>query len=363
MAGTDHDVSIMSVKVVSDDWLDTTVSSSLASKYEITVKPSDEEVVDSNHSEYSIPTIDISLLTSGDLHQRSKILHDLRKACKEWGFFQLANHGISDSVMKKLMEACESFFSMTEEEKIEFQGSTDVMEPINYGTNFDCNAMGSSKYFIWRAFIKMLVHPQFHSPYKPQGFSEAVEEYCERTREISTVLMRAISETLGLEANCLEKATNWDEGLHLLASNYYPPCPDPDQALGLLPHTDSGLINFIFQNDVGGLQILHKGKYVRWKAMPNTIIVDLGDHMQILSNDLYKSVTHRAVVNNKNTRISIVSGHGPAADNKVAPIPELLEALGQAPAYPGIPYKEYLKLRRSPQSVLKATLDIIRLKQ
>ncbi|XP_062083670.1 2-oxoglutarate-dependent dioxygenase 19-like [Humulus lupulus] len=349
--------------VVSVNWSNNNNNSRVVkSKYEFAVKPSDEEVVvDSDDSEYSIPTIDISLLTSPDHHQRSKILHHLHKACQEWGFFQLINHGISETVMKQMMEACEGFFNMSEEEKKEFQGSRDVLDPINWGTNFNCNTVGK-KFLIWREFLKLYVHPQFNSPYKPLGFSEAAEEYCKRTREICRVLMRAMSEALGLEPNCLEKATNWDEGCDVLASNYYPTCPNPDQVIGLPPHTDPGLMNLLVQNDVGGLQILHKsGKWVQWKAMPNTIIVDLGDQMQILTNDLYKSVTHRAVVNNKSTRISIVSGHGPAVNAKVVPIPELLEALGQAPAYPGIPYNEYLQLQRTSHTFLKSTLDIIRL--
>ena len=46
-----------------------------------------EQMVDSTDPEYTIPTIDFSLLTSGDPEQRSKVLHDLRKACDEWGYF------------------------------------------------------------------------------------------------------------------------------------------------------------------------------------------------------------------------------------------------------------------------------------
>ncbi|XP_062086496.1 2-oxoglutarate-dependent dioxygenase 19-like [Humulus lupulus] len=147
--------------------------------------------------------------------------------------------------------------------------------------------------------------------------------------------MRAISETLGLEPNCLKKATNLDEGFQFLTSNQYPPCPDPEKVIELPPHTDLALMNILMQNHVGGLQILHKGKWVNWKAMPNTMIVGIGDQIQILSNGLYKSVNHRAVVNNKSTRISIVAVHGPGMNTKIDPIPELLEAHGQTPTYSG----------------------------
>ena len=48
-----------------------------------------EQMFDSTDPEYTIPTIDFSLLTSGDPEQRSKVLHDLRKACDEWGYFMV----------------------------------------------------------------------------------------------------------------------------------------------------------------------------------------------------------------------------------------------------------------------------------
>ncbi|XP_060964948.1 2-oxoglutarate-dependent dioxygenase 19-like [Cannabis sativa] len=332
----------------------------LASKYEFAVKPSDEEVVDLDNIEYSIPTIDFSLLTSDNLDQRSKILDDLRKACEDWGFFTLINHGISDSVMKKMMEVSESFFNMGEEEKKEFEGNGDILDPICYGTNINCN-IGGKQVLFWRNFIKFIAHPQFESPYKPIGFREAAEEYGKRTREICGVLMRGISKTLGLEENCIEKATNLDMGLQYLLMNDYQSCPNPDQVIGLPPHTDPALMNILIQNDVGGLQILHNGKWVNWKAMPYSIIVDIGDQMQILTNDLYKSVKHSAIVNNKSRRISIVSTHGPQEDTKVVPIQELLEAHGQTPSYKPIPFKQYMQILQSPQVLLQPPLNLIRL--
>ena len=63
-------------------------ATSVPSEYTFVSNPNDQ-VVDSDDPEYSIPTIDFSLLTSCDPEQRSKILLDLRKACEEWGFFMV----------------------------------------------------------------------------------------------------------------------------------------------------------------------------------------------------------------------------------------------------------------------------------
>ena len=111
--------------------------------------------------------------------------------------------------------------------------------------------------------------------------SEAAAVYTKKTREIATELLKAISETLDLESDAILKAASWDRGFQLLAANYYPACPQPDRAIGLPAHTDSGLLNLLIQNDVGGLQIEHQGKWVNWIAKPNSFIVDLGEQMQV----------------------------------------------------------------------------------
>ena len=94
--------------------------------------------------------------------------------------------------------------------------------------------------------------------------------------------MKAISETLGLESDYITNATNWDQGVQLVAANFYPACPQPDRAIGLPPHTDHGLVTLLIQNNVGGLQIKHKGQWVNFNAMPNAFVVNIADQLQVL---------------------------------------------------------------------------------
>uniref|UniRef100_M1CHI3 Leucoanthocyanidin dioxygenase n=1 Tax=Solanum tuberosum TaxID=4113 RepID=M1CHI3_SOLTU len=84
----------------------------------------------------SIPTVDFSLLTSIDPHQRPQAINNLNKACQEWGFFMVVNHGIQESLMKKVIDGTQGFFNIREEEKKEFEGKH-VLDPIRYGTCFN----------------------------------------------------------------------------------------------------------------------------------------------------------------------------------------------------------------------------------
>ncbi|CAL8176312.1 unnamed protein product [Prunus armeniaca] len=328
---------------------------SVPSAYGFTINPNDE--ADPNDPEFAIPIVDMSLLTSGSPEQQSKIIHDLVKICQEWGFFIAINHGVPESLMKAMIEACHGFFSLPDEEKNEFKSGNDVLEMFKYGTSYN---LALDKFLLWRDFFKVRVHPEFYSLYKPACFSEVSMEFSKRAREVALEITRAISESLGLEPNYIHNAMNMDRGIQMLAANYYPPCPQPEHAIGIPHHTDHGLVTLLIQNEMNGLQVEHNGKWLTVDGPPNGFFVNLADQMQILTNGKYKSVMHRATLNNKATRISIAIPHGPSVDTIVAPAPELLEKEGQAPKYLAMNYKEYIQLQQSGKFYMKSSLDHIR---
>ncbi|KAH9697602.1 2-oxoglutarate-dependent dioxygenase 19 [Citrus sinensis] len=329
---------------------------SIPSTYNFTQNQHDHEAVSEIDPEDSIPVIDFSLLTSSSPDQRSKVIQDLGKACRDWGFFTVINHNVPEKLMEMTMDSCQRFFNLTEEEKREFAGKH-VLDPIRCGTSFNASV---EKVFFWRDFIKVLVHPEFHSPNKPVGFSEISLEYCKRIRQVARELLKGISESLGLEFCYIERAMNLDSGLQILIANLYPPCPQPELAMGMPPHSDHGLLTLLTQNGICGLQLLHNGKWVNVNAVPNSFLVNTGDHIEILSNGKYKSVVHRAVVNNKMTRVSLAIANGPSLDTVVEPSKELIERQSEAPAYIGIKYKDFLELQQSNQLDNKSVLDRVR---
>ncbi|PIA51997.1 hypothetical protein AQUCO_01000106v1 [Aquilegia coerulea] len=264
---------------------------------------SDLTSIPSKYSYYStalqIPTIDFSLLNSTSPDQRSKVIQDLGKACQEWGFFMLINHGVPESLMEGMLAMCRDFLDQTG---------------------------GGEVGVCWKAC--------------PENY------------------LKAISESLGLEGSCIDKAMELESCFQILTSNLYPPCPQPDLAMGMPPHSDHGLF---IQNQNGGLQLNHNGKWVNVHALPNTFLVNTGDHLEILSNGKYKSVLHRAVVNNKATRISLAVTHGPCLDKVVAPVAELVDSENNPALYHGMMYKEYLEFQQSNQLNGKSHLDRIRI--
>lgn len=100
-------------------------------------------------------------------------------------------------------------------------------------------------------------------------------------REIREQLLIGIWESLGLDGHDMNKALNIENGLLILAANLYPPCPQPELAIGLPPHSDHGLLTILIQNGIGGLQLECKGKWVNVNAIPNSFLVNICDNLEV----------------------------------------------------------------------------------
>ncbi|KAI3867636.1 hypothetical protein MKW98_006013 [Papaver atlanticum] len=274
----------------------------------------------------TIPVIDFSFLTSGSPDQRCKIIQDLRNACRDWGFFMFNTSKIitlinccativggeswsSRDFEKGFDRLVYGFLQSEPEEKLPYRGKYELDPRIilDHETNFDTKVDNVS---FWRDQFRVFVHPIFHPPHKPEGLSEDLSEYSKRSRVIMKELLRGIMEGLEFEEDDIEKSLELKSGDQIFSANFNPPCPQPELAIGLPPHADHGLLTLLIQNNVDGLHIKNKGKWVAVNPIPNSIMVNTGDHMDTLSKGKYKSVLHRAVVNNKETRISLVITNG-----------------------------------------------------
>ncbi|KAB1219182.1 hypothetical protein CJ030_MR3G008351 [Morella rubra] len=94
------------------------------------------------------------------------------------------------------------------------------------------------------------------------------------------------------------------DGLYVLG-HCYPECPEPDLTLGLSRHTNSAFLTVVLQDQMGGLQVLHENRWVNVLPISGSLIINLGDVMQLISNDKFKSVFHRVIAQNVGPRISV----------------------------------------------------------
>ncbi|CAA7033202.1 unnamed protein product [Microthlaspi erraticum] len=285
----------------------------------------------------SIPLIDLQELNGPN---RADVIHQLAHACSAYGFFQIKNHGVPEKTIERMMTVTREFFRQPESERVKHY-SADPKKTTRLSTSFN---VGTEKVSNWRDFLRLHCFPveDFIGewPSNPASFKEITAEYATSIRALVLTLLEAISESLGLAKDRVSN-TLGKHGQHM-ALNYYPPCPQPDLTYGLPSHTDANLITVLLQDEVPGLQVFKDGKWIAVHPVPNTFIVNIGDQMQVISNDKYKSVHHRAIVNTDKERISIPTFYCPSLDAVVGPAQELINEKEDSPAvYRSFTYAEY----------------------
>ncbi|KAA8525067.1 hypothetical protein F0562_007069 [Nyssa sinensis] len=305
-------------------------------------------------SQTSIPLIDLDAL-NGPNH--SHIIKQIGLACQQHGFFQIKNHGIPETMISNILGIAREFFRLPESERLK-NYSYDPSKTTRLSTSFNVK---TEKVSNWRDFLRFHCHPlqdYVHEwPTNPPSFREEVAEYCSSVRRLVLTLLEAISESLVLDRDYINKKL----GKHAqhMAMNYYPPCPQPELTYGLPGHTDPNLITILLQDDVPGLQVLTDAKWVAVNPIPNTFIVNIGDQMQVLSNDRYKSVLHRAVVNCNKERISIPTFYCPSPDAVIGPAPELIDD-DHPEVYRNFTYQEYYEKFWNRGLATECCLDMFR---
>nr|UXL73237.1 2-oxoglutarate-dependent dioxygenase GA 20-oxidase [Jasminum sambac] len=292
-----------------------------------------------------VPVIDLSIT------DEEKLVELIAEASEKWGIFQVVNHGISDEAISKLIEVGREFFELPKEEKEEI-AKTPESGIEGYGTSLQKEVDGK-KGWVDHLFHKIWPPPAVNYKYwpkNPPSYREANEEYANKLRQVSDNLFKYLSLGLGLERHELKAAVGGDDLIYLMKINYYPPCPRPDLALGVVAHTDMSSVTILVPNEVQGLQVSKDGYWYDVKYIPNALIVHIGDQIEILSNGKYKAVLHRTTVNKEKTRMSWPVFLEPPPEKEVGPIPKLVNE-ENPPKYKTKMYKDYVycKLNKIPQ--------------
>ncbi|XP_047324091.1 flavonol synthase/flavanone 3-hydroxylase [Impatiens glandulifera] len=296
-----------------------------------------------------VPVID---LLGGNIEDNSGVVEAVAAAAKEWGIFQIVNHGISGEVINHLQKVGKEFFELDQEEKELIAKPADSKSMEGYGTKLQKEVEGKKgwvDHLFHRVWPPSAINYHFW-PKNPPSYREANEVYTEKLRVVVDKLLKWLGLGLGLEAHQMKEAIGGDETIYLMKINYYPPCPRPDLALGVVAHTDMSALTILVPNEVPGLQVFKNDHWYDVKYIPNALIVHIGDQVEVMSNGEYKAVLHRSTVNKDTTRMSWPVFIEPADEQKVGPISNLVGD-NNPPKYKTKKYKDYVycKLNKIPQ--------------
>ncbi|KAM3284646.1 gibberellin 2-beta-dioxygenase 1 [Capsicum chacoense] len=291
-----------------------------------------------DHTSNVIPVIDLL-----DPEANTLII----KACQEFGFFKVVNHGVPIETITKLENEAVKFFNLSQIEK----DKASPANPFGYGNK----RIGSNGDVGWVEYLLFTTNPQLtHNnsitiPGNSLLFRALVKEYVNAMRNMGCMVLEMIAEGLNIEQkNVLSRMLRDEKSDSCFRVNHYPPCPELLQTLsgrnliGFGEHTDPQIISVVRSNNTSGLQIsLKDGTWLSVPPDPYSFFINVGDSLQVMSNGRFRSVRHRVVADSLRARVSMIYFGGPPLSEKIAPLSCLMEEPDEQILYNEFTWSEY----------------------
>ncbi|KAL8204430.1 hypothetical protein R6Q57_010053 [Mikania cordata] len=304
------------------------------------LRDADGDYPTAGDSSLQVPVLDMARLLDPQFHEFE--LQKLHDACKHWGIFQLTGHEVCDESVKSMYRKTREFFDLSPEVKKLYAQKSGSLE--GYGQAF---VISEDQKLEWcdMIFLKAIpVHArklEFWPEPHPHQFREALHAYSQDMRKIASSTIGFIAMALGLDAKKFSKA--FEGGSYDVRMNCYPPCPEPERVIGISSHADiSGITLLTDCGDIPGLQVLKDGQWVFVEPITNSIVVNIGIIMEVVSNGIYKAPYHRAAVNRKKDRFSIVTFCYPDEKFEIKPSKQLINSDSVA-LFKSLTYDEYMQ--------------------
>ncbi|CAA7029087.1 unnamed protein product [Microthlaspi erraticum] len=279
------------------------------------------------------PVIDLAKLNGEERDQTMALIDD---ACQNWGFFELINHGIPYDLMDNIERMTKEHYKKSMEQKFkEMLRSKGIdtldreVEDVDWESTFYVHHLPQSNLY--------------DIPDMSDECRTAMKVFGKKLESLAEELLDLMCENLGLEKGYLKKVFRGTKGPTFATKvSNYPPCPKPELIKGLRAHTDAGGLILLFQDDkVSGLQLLKDGDWVDVPPLKHSIVINLGDQLEVITNGKYKSIMHRVLTQEEGNRMSVASFYNPGNDAEISPAPSLGEKESD---YPSFVFDDYMKL-------------------
>lgn len=303
-------------------------------------------------SPITVPVIDIAPFIAGSPEGKRQVAAQVGQACEQIGFLTIVGHGVPDDLIQRTYDISRQFFDLPFEEKVKVRVNSqgvgyvplqiealaaslgqqtpgDLKESLNVGRDFN--------HELW--------------PASPPELRAIWEGYFTTLNALGATIMRIFATALGLPEHYFDDKIEPPQA-YMRVINY------PDQPTDPLPgqlragaHSDYGTLTILrSENVAGGLQVLDKaGNWVDVVTVPRSFVINIGDMMQLWTNDRWISTVHRVVnpprdKNLGSRRQSIVFFHSPNENTLI----ECLASCASAenpPRYAPILAGEHLRLK------------------
>lgn len=275
------------------------------------------------HTE-TLPVIDIGNLRDAATRRA------IDAACREWGFFQITGHGIDARRTADLRGATYAFFALPLAAKRAIVRSAENPWGF-YDREVTRHTRDWKQIYDYGPPDGAAIFPQF--PRELPAFASAVRRFYAACETLAFELVEVVAANLGMPPGAVSGLFR-PEHTSFLRLNYYPPCPiarvgsrgSAAAPLGVGAHTDAGALTLLLQDVEPGLEVLHDGAWHLVEPRSDAIVVNVGDIVQVWSNDRYRAALHRVVVSADAPRFSVPFFFNPAYSTQYAPLPSTVDA-------------------------------------
>ncbi len=247
------------------------------------------------------PTIPVLNIAEFDVNPE-QFVKEMGEAYQAWGFAGITNHGIPMDVIKNALKASEAFFALPEATKKQYfldNGGQRGYTP--FGTEIAKDAEYVDLKEFWHVGREIDGEPPYPQllpnlwPAETPEFKPAMLTLYTELDKLANRMLQAFALFVGESADYFKDKVNF--GNSILRPLHYPPITDPN-----LPnvragaHEDINLITLLVGSEQEGLEVLSKtGEWVGITMIEGTIICNVGDMLQRLTNHVLPSTTHRVV--------------------------------------------------------------------
>lgn len=306
-----------------------------------------------NNQLRKVPELSLLSFVNGSSTERAKFVDELFVGLKDYGFIILEDHTVDSKVIKDAYRVVEEFYQLSQEEKFKYDsGDSGQRGYTAFGVEHAKNNPYPDLKEFWHVGRPLPTGHHFEKYYPPniwpseiKGFKESLSFLYAELDKTSVHLLDALGIALDVPESYFRNMI--DHGNSILRSIHYPPIsPDaPKNSVRAAAHEDINLITILMGATASGLELLDRdGTWLPVSTKEGQLVVDSGDMLSRIANDVIPATTHRVVnpPDNTTARFSMpffVHPH-PEADLECIP-----SCIGDGAKYPKINSNDFLMQR------------------
>ena len=250
----------------------------------------------------SIPNLNFAKWSQGTENEKAEFVKELGAAYTDIGFITIRNHGFGEEVQDELYDKASEFFGLEKSIKAayEIEGLAGQRGYTSFGKEHAKGNEAADLKEFWQVGQPNPAYegPEYHKNVSVDELPEFAPSFklaYQQLEGIGRELLKAIAVYLELDINYFE---SWVQGGNsILRAIHYPPITiDPGNSVRAGQHEDINLITLLMGASAEGLQVLNKNnQWIGITAIPGSLVVNVGDMLQRLTNGVMKSTTHRVV--------------------------------------------------------------------